>query len=51
MIEEIKSLLMLLIGLVLAFGSVCVFHLVLIDIRLEKIYSSKENKNGGKQNA
>jgi len=43
MMEEIKSLLMLLIGLVLAFGFVCVFHLVLIDIRLDKI--RKENKN------
>ena len=48
MMEEIKSLLMLLIGLVLAFGIVCVFHLVLIDIRLEKVLKEKKNTDDEK---
>jgi len=43
--EEIKTLLMLTIGLVIAFGFISIFHLILIDHKLDKILDNKKDTN------
>ena len=47
--EEIKSLLMITIGLVIAFGFISIFHLILIDNKLDKILDNKKDTNQKKQ--